>query len=171
MIFLSLFCALHILCLTYSVIQWDGLSKCKIAVVTVSLLEIFHIVFLSSFSISLFSVCRCISVLQSLMTFLVNDITSLLIPVNSRDLIYQLCGTLSKSFMIINPCHTQSPPRLYFCSIAFEISSWSLHPFDLPQHPFCSFGIRFSSSIYFCTCLFIIDVMSLYIVGKQVTGL
>jgi len=32
------------------------------------------------------------------MTFLVNDITFLLIPINSRDLIIQLCGTLSKAF-------------------------------------------------------------------------
>ena len=61
--------------------------------------------------------------------------------------------------------------RLHSCSIAFEISSWSLHPFDLLQHHFCSFGIRFSSSIYFCIRLLITDVMSLYIVGQQVTGL
>ena len=43
---MSLLCALHILCLTYSVVQSKGSSKCKIAVVIVSLLEIFHIVFL-----------------------------------------------------------------------------------------------------------------------------
>ena len=44
--FLSLLCALHILCLTYSVVQWEESSKCKMAVVKVILLEIFHIVFL-----------------------------------------------------------------------------------------------------------------------------
>ena len=69
-----------------------------------------------------------------------------------------------------NPCHTQI---LFpaFTSIAFEINSWSLHTFDPLQHPFCSFGIRFSSSIYFCIRLLIIEVINLYIVGRQVTGL
>ena len=45
-IFLSLLCALSIPCSNYSVVQWEGLTKYKIAVVIMSLLEIFHIVFL-----------------------------------------------------------------------------------------------------------------------------
>jgi len=57
-----------------------------------------HCVFMSSLSISVFSVCRRIRVLQQLMTFLVNDITLLLIPINSMDLITQQCGTLPKAF-------------------------------------------------------------------------
>jgi hypothetical protein len=55
--FLSLLCALHILCSTYSVVQWEGLIKCKIAVVIVSLLEIFHIVFLCLLLILAYFLC------------------------------------------------------------------------------------------------------------------
>ena len=41
-------------------------------------------IFMPSVSISLFPVCRHKRVLQQLVTFLVNDITLLLIPINSR---------------------------------------------------------------------------------------
>jgi len=74
----------------------------------------------------------------------VNDITLLLIPINSRDLIIQLCGTLSKAFwQSIHAKHKLFYLRLHSCSIVFEISSWSLHPFDQLQHPFCFLALHF----------------------------
>ena len=57
-----------------------------------------HFIFISSLYKTLFSVCRRIRVFQVVIVFLVNIITLLLIQSNSKDLIMQLCGNLSKHF-------------------------------------------------------------------------